>query len=66
MTEDAALVEELEAMQCKHRELDDEIARLESFPYQDQLMLRRLKKEKLRIKDIIQRLRAKLIPDLNA
>jgi hypothetical protein len=57
---------ELAELQQKHRDLDLEIARLELFPYQDQLHLRRLKKDKLRIKDCIQRLRTSMIPDLDA
>lgn len=57
---------ELVDLQQKHRDLDSEIARLESFPYQDQLLLRRLKKEKLRIKDCIARVRTLMIPDLDA
>jgi hypothetical protein len=63
---DPSLREQLLELQNKHRELDAEIAELESFPYQDQLLLRRLKKEKLRIKDIIQRVRTAMIPDLDA
>lgn len=63
---EATLAEQLALLQDKHRILDDEIARLEAFPYQDQLQLRRLKKEKLRIKDSVQRLRTMLIPDLDA
>ncbi len=67
MTEpDAALSEELALLQEKHRILDAEIARLEAFPYQDQLQLRRLKKEKLRVKECIQRVRTMMIPDLDA
>jgi hypothetical protein len=57
---------QLAALQEKHRALDGEIASLELFPYQDQLLLRRLKKEKLHIKDSIQRVRSMLIPDLDA
>lgn len=57
---------ELVELRQKHRELDSEIARLEAFPYQDQLLVRRLKKEKLRIKDCIQRVRTSMIPDLDA
>jgi hypothetical protein len=57
---------QLAALQEKHRALDAEIADLESFPYQDQLLLRRLKKEKLRLKDSIQRVLSRLIPDLDA
>lgn len=60
------LDERLTALQARHRQLDEEIVQLESFAFQDQLQLRRLKKEKLRIKDDIQRLRTLLIPDLDA
>lgn len=60
------LDERLAALQARHRQLDEEIVLLESFPFQDQLLLRRLKKEKLRLKDDIQRLRTLLIPDLDA
>jgi hypothetical protein len=63
---DAALSEQLALLQEKHRILSDEIARLELFPYQDQLQLRRLKKEKLRLKESIQRVRTMMIPDLDA
>lgn len=57
---------QLRELQEKHRALDAEITALEAFPYQDQLHLRRLKKEKLRLKDCIQRVRTMLIPDLDA
>jgi hypothetical protein len=66
MTETDPLHTQLAALQERHRALDTEIARLEEFPYQDQLLLRRLKKDKLRLKDSIQRVRTMLIPDLDA
>ncbi len=67
MTEsDSDLAAQLLQLQNRHRELDVEIEQLELFPYQDQLHLRRLKKEKLRIKDTIERIRTMLIPDLDA
>ncbi len=53
-------------LQSRHRELDAEIARLYDYPYRNQIQLQRLKKEKLRLKDIIERLKDELIPDLNA
>jgi len=52
--------------QEEHRSLDAQIAELYAFPYCDQLLLQRLKKKKLRIKDTIERLKDDLIPDLNA
>lgn len=53
-------------LQGKHRALDSKIAELYSFPYQNQILLQRLKKEKLRLKDAIERLKDEMIPDLNA
>jgi hypothetical protein len=64
--DDNPLRDRLADLEMRHRELDDEIVRLEAFPYQDQLLVRRLKKEKLRLKESIQRIRTLLIPDLDA
>ena len=56
----------LAQLQEEHRCLDEEIAELYRFPYRDQLQLQRLKKRKLLLKDMIERLKDELIPDLNA
>lgn len=53
-------------LQTKHRALDEKIAELHGYPYQNQILLQRLKKEKLRLKDAIERLKDEMIPDLNA
>ena len=53
-------------LQSRHRALDDAIGALMEQPYKDQLQLQRLKKEKLKIKDQIERLKDDLIPDLDA
>lgn len=53
-------------LQAKHRALDGRIAEMYSYPYQNQILLQRLKKEKLRLKDAIERLKNDMIPDLNA
>ena len=53
-------------LQTKHRVLDNKIAEMYEFPYQNQILLQRLKKEKLRIKDAIEHLKNDMIPDLNA
>ncbi len=66
MSDNESLAEELLQLQERHRELDREIVELEAYPYRDQLQLQRLKKEKLRLKDAIHRLRSMLIPDLDA
>jgi hypothetical protein len=64
--EKQAIEAKLEALQLEHRDLDDIILRLAEQPGMDQLQLRRLKKRKLLIKDIIARLESQLIPDLDA
>ena len=53
-------------LQAKHRALDNKISEIYSYPYQNQILLQRLKKEKLRLKDAITRLKDDMIPDLNA
>ena len=53
-------------MRDEHRELDGEILRLQELPYCDQLLLQRLKKRKLWLKDNIVRIQSRLIPDLDA
>ena len=56
----------LHELEIEHQDLDDIIGKLSADPTQDQLQLRRLKKRKLVLKDQIQRLRARLIPDIIA
>lgn len=58
--------ERLQALRQEHRDLDDVIDRLQRHPAIDQLLLRRLKKRKLQLKDLIQRLESALIPDIIA
>ena len=53
-------------LETEHRDLDLVILRLAADPTQDQLLLRRLKKKKLLLKDLIARLRDRLIPDIVA
>ena len=53
-------------LERRHRSLDLRIAELYDYPYQDQIQLQRLKKEKLVLKDAIERLKDEMIPDLNA
>ncbi len=64
--EDLSPVERLALMQTQHRALDQKIVELQSRPWQNQLLVQRLKKEKLRLKESIQRLKDEMIPDLNA
>ena len=53
-------------LRTEHQDLDDVVARLAQDLHVDQLRLRRLKKRKLFLKDQIERLRSRLIPDLDA
>ena len=50
-------------LRIEHRDLDEAIDRLTLAPPDDQLMLRRLKKRKLLIKDRISQLEHMLDPD---
>lgn len=56
----------LNRLREEHRMLDDEILSLLERPYFDQLLMQRLKKRKLWLKDAIARFESKLIPDLDA
>ena len=64
--EKAQIRERLQALEIEHHDLDDVIGRLARDPLLDRLQLQRLKKRKLILKDQIQRLRARLIPDIIA
>ena len=64
--EELTPAERLVLMQTQHRTLDQKIIELQSRPWQNQLLVQRLKKEKLRLKESIERLKDAIIPDLNA
>lgn len=64
--EKAQIQSRLQALEIEHRDLDDVINRLGIDTTHDRLQLQRLKKRKLLLKDQIQRLRARLIPDIIA
>jgi hypothetical protein len=53
-------------LQTEHRDLDDVVSALSQNVVADQLLLQRIKKRKLQLKDQIGRLKSKLIPDLDA
>ncbi|MDN5865441.1 MAG: DUF465 domain-containing protein [Gammaproteobacteria bacterium] len=61
-----ALRKRLDLVTAEHRELDDAIRALAATPFPDQIRLRRMKKEKLRLREEIERIKSDLIPDLNA
>lgn len=66
VTELDVLRTRLKEMRVEHRELDARITQIEQETFVDHLDLRRLKKRKLMLKDMIVRLESELIPDLNA
>ncbi|HEY9035607.1 MAG TPA: YdcH family protein [Pseudomonadales bacterium] len=61
-----SLAEQLHDLEQRHRLLDIRVDELQACPYQDRIELQRLKKQKLRLKDAIARLRSMLIPNLDA
>ena len=50
----------------RHRTIDQELIDLEAHPWGDRLLIQRMRKEKLRLRDEIERLKDELIPDLDA
>ena len=58
--------ERLKELRVEHQDLDQVISKLAGDPDVDQIMLRRLKKRKLMLKDMITQLKSAQIPDLNA
>jgi hypothetical protein len=64
--EERDLREELVGLRAQHRELDDEIVALEQAGTVDQLLIRRLKKRKLTLKDQITAVEDQLTPDIIA
>jgi hypothetical protein len=57
---------QLKELRVAHRDLDVAITELVGVPHADQLRVRRLKKQKLLLKDLINKLESELIPDMNA
>jgi hypothetical protein len=64
-TEDVLKVE-LEFFRQEHRDLDQAIIALSDTATSDRLMIQRLKKKKLQLKDKITRLEDRLTPDIIA
>ncbi len=66
MKSDEVLRVELEEFRRQHRDLDEAISALEEKGARDPLTIKRLKQQKLRLKDIIARIEDRLIPDIIA
>ena len=60
------IAQKLSKLREEHRDLNQAIDRLAVEPWQDQLLMRRMKKRKLKLKDWISHLESLLIPDLDA
>ncbi|MGL4397246.1 MAG: DUF465 domain-containing protein [Hyphomicrobium sp.] len=60
------LREELAKLRSEHRVLDAEIVSVEGNPLADQLLVKRLKKKKLALKDRITAIEDQLLPDIIA
>ena len=65
-TESFKQLERLRELRVSHRDLDYLIDRLQDDPMVDQLRIRRLKKRKLLLKDMITALESEMIPDMDA
>jgi hypothetical protein len=56
----------LEELRVEHRDLDEVIHHLVQTGHHDSMRIQRLKKRKLKMKDMISKLESQLIPDLDA
>ena len=56
----------LEDLKVEHRDLDEVIRHLIETGHHDTMRIQRLKKRKLRLKDMMAKLQSELIPDLDA
>jgi len=56
----------LEDLRTEHRDLDEVIQHLVATRHHDSMRIQRLKKRKLKLKDMIAKLESELIPDLDA
>lgn len=56
----------LDELRVEHRDLDEVIHHLIETRHPDTMRIQRLKKRKLKLKDMIAKLESELIPDLDA
>lgn len=64
--DNAELQQWLEQLRIEHRDLDEVIHHLLESRHHDMMRIQRLKKRKLKLKDMIAKLESELIPDLDA
>lgn len=56
----------INALSIEHKDLEDSISLMLEKPFVDELQIQRIKKRKLKIKDDLNLLESKLIPDIEA
>ena len=66
MDDEEELQERLVELKQEHKDLDDVISRMMSSQPVDFVQLQRLKKRKLALKDMIQKIESDLLPDIIA
>jgi hypothetical protein len=66
MNDDETSAQQLAALKVEHRQLDEQITALIADGAADQMEIARLKKRKLRLKDEIERMRDRSVPDIIA
>jgi len=64
--ETAELMRWLDDLRIEHRDLDEVIKYMIETKHPDSMRIQRLKKRKLRLKDMITKLESELIPNLDA
>jgi hypothetical protein len=65
-SDSTSLAQQLAELRLEHRDLNQMIDRLGEDQNVDELALKRMKKRRLRLKDMIARLESRMIPDLDA
>ncbi len=66
LNDPSQIATKLAELRVEHRDLDAAIDRISGDPNVDELSVKRLKKRRLKLKDMIAYLENALIPDLNA
>lgn len=66
MQDDTEIVRRLAELRIEHRDLDQMVGRLHDLASLDELAIKRMKKRKLKLKDMIAQLESRLIPDMDA
>ena len=62
----AALIAELQRLRIEPKDISDAVVALEALGQADQLQIRRFKRRKLMLKDLIQQLEDQITPDIIA